>query len=448
MTEPTDADRYPTLTEDGRRMLEHLREHEAAPIYRNQSGNRLTAADIEDVAAFETEILATPFAWRPETPPDWLPAFVGRTLSDVPFFRARGAAPDKFTDLPTTSRADLAADIAPFVPDGIAIDRLINFKTTGTTGHPLLVPSHPAVAACYLPFLKRALGRFGVTLSYGRGQVGVILLGHQRQCFTYVSVTPSMDESGLAKINLHPNDWRDPADRARYLDAMSPELITGDPISFAALLELPVTTRPKALASVAMALSLGLRDALENRFACPVLDIYSMNEVGPIAVFDRAAGGHVLLQPGLYVEIVDEAGQLVPPGTRGEVTVTGGFNFCLPLLRYRTGDFAAIAPGDDAPVLIGLEGRKPVRFRTAAGEWLNNVDVTHALHGLPLSQYGFHQDASGALSLRLAGDAAAHADAALRALKPLFGDQRIMVEALVAEDKVLQYTSGIDTATA
>jgi fatty-acyl-CoA synthase len=57
-----------------------------------------------------------------------------------------------------------------------------------------------------------------------------------------------------------------------------------------------------------------------------VLDLYSMNEAGPVAVADPQAGGHVLLQHTLYVEILDEAGQPVPTGTRGEITLTGGFN--------------------------------------------------------------------------------------------------------------------------
>ena len=84
------------------------------------------------------------------------------------------------------------------------------------------------MAANYLAFHKRALRRFGLELRNGRGTVGVVLLGYQRHCFTYVSVTPTMDESGLAKINLHPADWRDPEDRAKYLDALNPELYTGD----------------------------------------------------------------------------------------------------------------------------------------------------------------------------------------------------------------------------
>lgn len=104
-----------------------------------------------------------------------------------------------------------------------------------------------------------------------------------------------------------------------------------------------------------------------------------MNEAGPVAVADPQAGGHVLLQHTLYVEILDEAGQPVPTGTRSEVTLTGGFNVCLPLLRYRTGDYAALRFYNDEVILDGLQGRPPVRFRTPAGEWLNNIEITHAL---------------------------------------------------------------------
>src|SRR4030095_6178369 len=98
---------------------------------------------------------------------------------------------------------DLSRDIAQFVPDSVPIDRLINFRTSGTTGHPLLLASHPVVAANSLAFHKRALRRFGIELRHGRGQVGVVLVAFQRQCFTYVSVTPAMDESGLVKLHLH-----------------------------------------------------------------------------------------------------------------------------------------------------------------------------------------------------------------------------------------------------
>jgi phenylacetate-CoA ligase len=443
----TDAERYPTLTEHGKRMLEFMREHPCAPIFRNESGNRLRAEEVEQVRAFEREVLAATFDRAAWDSPAWLEEFIERSVADVPFYRTYGAGRKKLTELPTISRADLSRDIAQFVPDSAPVDRLINFRTSGTTGHPLLLASHPVVAASYLAFHQRALRRFGITLQHGRGQVGVVLLGLQRKCFTYVSVTPTKDESGLAKLNLHLADWRAPGDRAGYLDALAPEVVAGDPISFAELLELPVTFRPRALMSTSMALLGGLRERLERRFNCPVLDLYSMNEAGPIAVADPKVGGHILLQHRMMVEILDPSGRPMPDGERGEVTLTGGFNFCLPLLRYRTGDFAALKWIEGEPVLVQLEGRPPVRFRSASGEWLNNIEVTHALQKFALSQFTLHQEAGGALCLRVPVGAAETGEIE-ESLKKLFGaEQQIEIEVGVNFDaKVVQYTSDLAAA--
>jgi phenylacetate-CoA ligase len=253
-----------------------------------------------------------------------------------------------------------------------------------------------------------------------------------------------MDESGLAKINLHPADWRDPEDRAKYLDALAPEVFTGDPIAFAELARLPLQARPRALISTSMSLLPGLRSRLQDRFNCPVLDMYSMNEAGPIAVADEAMVGHVLLQPCLYVEIVDHHGQPLPPGERGEVALTGGFNFCLPLLRYRTGDFAALRFNSSEPVLIGLEGRPPVMFRTMAGERINNIEVTRVLQPFAISQYTLHQELSGNLRLRISRHGPP-LEPVGQALLELFGPgQRLQMDAVESfGDKVVQYTSDI-----
>lgn len=439
---PTDAERYPTLSQEGRRLLQRMREHPAAPIFRNQSGNRLLAEEVTQLRAYEQQVMAARFEWQPGVPPPWLAGFLDAVHAQVPYFRARGRGM-AFEALPTTDRGDLAADIARFVPDPVPLERMMNFRTTGTTGHPLVLPSHPVVAARYLAYHKRALARFGIGLQHGRGQMGVMLLGMQQRCFTYVSVTPTMDESGLAKINLHPNDWRDVDDRARYIDQMQPEVIAGDPISFATLLQLPLSHRPRVLLSVSMALSTGLRTALEARFGCLVLDLYSMNEAGPLAVHDDAYGGHVLLQPGMYVEVVDASGRALPAGQEGEITLTGGFNFCLPLLRYRTGDRGALAMAGDVPMIVGLQGRRPVRYLTANGRWINNIDVSHALAPLPLSRYRVHQHADAGITLHLPVAEAGLADDAVARLQQALDGRAVQVQRLHAEDKLLQYTTDL-----
>ncbi|MEO6875915.1 MAG: AMP-binding protein [Opitutaceae bacterium] len=439
---PIDAERYPTLTEHGRQMMAFLREHPNAPRFRNESGNRLLSDDVKRVREIEREMLALDASWPRDREPEWLNQFLIRALEGVPHYRNYGSPPRRLADLPTISRAELSRDIAQFVPDAVAADRLINFRTSGTTGHPLLLASHPVVAASYLTFHKRALRRFGVELRAKRGEVGVVLLGLQRKCFTYVSVTPTMDEAGLAKINLHPDDWRDPADRVRYLEALAPEVITGDPISFAELLRLEANVRPRALLSTSMALLPGLRQQLEAQFGCPVLDLYSLNEAGPIAVADPSAGGHVVLQPHMFIEIVDAYGQPVPEGERGEITLTGGFNFCLPLVRYRTGDFASLKFFGPEPVLVQLEGRPPVRFRTTAGDWINNIEITHALRGFAIPQCTVHQAKDGTLRMAL-NRGPSDVPAIRQALLLLFGaEQRLEIdETAMFDGKVVQYTS-------
>jgi phenylacetate-CoA ligase len=434
-----DPVRLPGLTADGHALLRRMLEHPRAPRYRNRSGHKLSPAEQAQAAEFERCILER----RPTNSPPWLDDFVAYACRQVPAFKPLAGQP--FTELPTWTRADLARDVERFVPDEVNVERLILFATSGTTGHPLTVPSHPLVAARYQAFYFAALREIGVSPSFGPGHVGIVLAGYQQRCFTYVSVNPTRGESGLAKINLHPGDWNSPDDRAPYLDSLRPDVISGDPISLAELACLDLQHRPQALISTSMAMLPAQRAFLEQRFSCPLLDIYSMNEAGPIAVLDPRRGGHRLLQPDLYVEILDDAGRPVPPGQAGEITVTGGFNFCLPLLRYRTGDHAALVKSEDGwPVLVGLQGRPPVRFRTADGRWLNNLEITHAFKHCALAQYAVHQDTHGRIVLRVYGPVLGIAGARA-ALRNLFGDgQDIRVEHHpLPTAKVVQYTSAL-----
>ncbi len=439
----SDAEYFPHLSEAAAALLKFMREHPNAPPFRNQSGHRLFESDLPELRAHAEEVARASIDPRADLRVQWQADFVRRAMRQVPFYRRYGSEPEHLTDLASIDRGTLAQDVAAFVPDDLPLDRLINFRTTGLTGQPLLIASHPLVAARYLAFHQRALRRFGIELQSGAGDVGVALVGWQQRCFTYVSVTTLLGECGLAKINLHEGDWRDPADRGAYLDALAPEVITGDPLSLTVLLELPFTHRPRALMSTSMSLSSGLRSALEARFQCPVLDVYSLNEVGPVACYDPRLDAHVLLQHRLVVEILGPEGEPVAPGERGEITLTGGFNFCMPLLRYRTGDHAALEQREGEWVLEGLSGRAPVRFVCADGSHLNNIDITHALKPFALSQYALAQAADGSFDFCAYGpliEDLGNIDAALRAL---LGQSVALRTRHVREvcDKVVQYRS-------
>lgn len=438
--------RFPVLGPAGRAMLRQLVDHPNAPLYRDFSGHRLTRLGVWQARWRQWQVMNAEIPWGLDAtdPPPWAEAWVRQLAHTVP--AARGLAGRPWGELPLVSRADLSHALHLHTPAGLPVDQLLCFSTSGTTGHPLKVPSLPRVAVDYQAYHRRALRHAGVELKAGRGQVGIVLAGFQQRCFTYVSVNPLQGECGLAKLNLNPDDWHSPADRAAYLDAMAPELVSGDPISLAELARLGLKHRPRALLSTSMALHDGLRRELEWQFRCPVLDLYSMNEVGPIGVFDPKVDGFVLLQPRLHVEIVDDTGRPLPYGQPGEIVVSGGFNPCLPLLRYRTGDRARLDMSPRGPVLRGLVGRAPVRYRAPSGRWVNNVELSQALSPFALVRFAFHQQADGPFVLRAeATEPLAGLAPRLReAIEARFGEPLpLTIEPLVADDKLRQYTTDL-----
>ena len=445
----SEAARFPMLTEAGVGRLHWLEEHPRAPRFNHVGVDRLTEAGARQVAAYEARLQLGPRGWPAGRLPPWLEEFAGFCWREVPVYRAYGSRPQSFFDIPTCNRGDLSRAPWDFVPDTQPLDGLTVFQTSGATGQPLNILTHAEALAHYLPLLRAALAVHGVALEApgeGGPPASIVVVCFQATTYTYAAISPYLGQAGLAKINLNPDDWRDPADRAAFLEACQPAVISGDPLSLAELARLPVDLGPSGVVSTSMALLPGLRQMLEERFGCPVVDLYSMNETGPIAVAAPDGGGHWLLQDRLYVEVLDSLGAPCPPGARGELVVSGGFNPFLPLLRYRTGDWASLDDGDPGQLRItGLEGRAPVVFRAGDGRRINNIDVTAALKHLALPEYSLHQRADGGLRLALPAETTESA-AALAALQPLFGPGTQLEQEPIAPGqagKRMQYSSDL-----
>lgn len=104
------------------------------------------------------------------------------------------------------------------------------------------------------------------------------------------------------------------------------------------------------------------RDACRSAWGVPLVDMYSSQEVGYIALQCPEREQYHVQSENLLVEIVDDAGQPCPPGGVGRVLVTALHNFATPLLRYEVGDFAEVGPpcpcGRGLPVLTRVLGRQ------------------------------------------------------------------------------------------
>ncbi len=440
----SDQERFPTLNEAGRKMLNRLREHENAPNYNYACGDQLSNDGLSRVRTFKTDLTIVRHKWSHGEIPDWVLNFAERCLIDVPYYRRNGGRAEDFINLPTFSRKDLEKEQWAFVPDSQSLDEMLVYYTSGTTGNSFYVLSHPEVSSMYLPALEFALSRVGVNIEGGADRVFAINVCAQTSTLTYATVSTYFNGAGYAKINLNPHEWKDENDAAKFINDLQPEIFTGDPIAFLALAKLDVQVRPKALVSSAMTLMPGLKTALEKHFGCPVIDVYSMNESRFIAASNDAKK-YELIPHDLYVEILDSEGNLCLPGKRGEITLTCARNPFLPLLRYRTGDFAALKFDGDYPTLIDFEGRQPTVFINTRGKIINNIDITTALQSFSIAQFSLHQYADKSLVFKMRGGEVDETEIKT-ALLNLFGDNQELTfqemrEEETSNGKVLQYTT-------
>ena len=276
------------------------------------------------------------------------------------------------------------------------------YRTAGTTGHPVSIPHSSLSVGAYHAFLDHVLSRCGIGASLNSARTAGFLIGAQQRTVTYATALSYWSDAAFAKINIDSGQWRRPFDSEVFISDFKPHFLTGDPISFSRLLELDLDIAPAALITTAVAMADGLRDLLTARFGCPVIDWYSLTETGPIAFKAPGTGSYRIMASDLFVECVDVNGFPVLPGEIGEVTLTGGRNPFLPLVRYRTGDFGRlVVTRAGERFLEGLEGRKPVMFRKADGSRVNSVDIAGCIQPHPVVQYEFSQRKSLRCSLEI-----------------------------------------------
>ncbi|MBB2987380.1 AMP-binding protein [Terracoccus luteus] len=430
-----DTERWPGLDAAGWDRLAALRDHPHAPRWTHACGDLLTDDDRIALQEWAARLSDHESDRRPE-PPDWLLAELDRLRHVVPLLRRLGVR--GWEDVPLLSRADLVRAVADLVPVDVPLDRVVQGTSSGSTGSALVIPWHPVDIAKDLPLLEHLLRREGVDWRPDVDRMGLLSVVDQEQAFTYASLLTTRGDQTMARVSLHPSAWggADPrADRAAFLAAARPQVVTGSALSLLALAAVVGADlsgsadrrlRPLAVVSGAVELSGPARDELSRVLGCPVLDLYGLREVGPVAVATSADGGHRLVPRRTHVEIVDAAGRPVPDGTPGEVVVSSVENPYLPLLRYRTGDRAALVGTGADRRLVGLEGREAVLFTAGSGRRVQSVELTQQMQRHGVLAWAVGQSADGGVTARCVGG---DADAAGRALATLL-DQPVTATAL------------------
>jgi len=415
----TDIERWPTLDSAGLAELTRWRDHAHAPRWTHATGDRMTAEGAASAA-------------RPLPLDGWLDDHLAVARRLIRYRDTTGL--DHLADFPTICRDDLMADVAAFVPLDADLGRAVHGSSSGSTGAALVVPDDQEDNARTFHLLRALVAEQGVTWDPDPARLALAHVVNQRDAFTYVSLITGFAARPMVRINLDHAQWPSTPSRSLFLADADPQVVTGDPTSLEALLDddLADAVRPLALFSGAMALAAPLRAALEDRFRCPVIDIYGLHETRPIAA--RADDGPFrILGHRIVVEVLGPDGGETPQGEVGEITVTVGQNPLLPLVRYRTGDFAELVTMPDGGLgLDRLEGRENTVFAAAGGSRVPCVDLTqhlqaHGARGWVVEQ---HEDLS--VEAHIAGG---DAEAIGKALARLLGAVPVTVTrvATVAE---------------
>lgn len=380
-----DEERFPLL--DDLSFLNELRQDVFAPNFNFKSGDRLNAVQLSKVHSHNIKYYRERIFWEEGQTPIWIDAYLKWCLETVPFYQNKGRDIDSF---PTISREDIRKFPHLFVSNEANLEELLVYHTSGSTGPKLDVLFDAVAQASWLPQVTSVLKDFNISINAGKNTTAIALICAQEKTLTYASLSTYLEGAGILKINLNPTEWNQPDHATKYLEKYNPQILTGDPIAFMALLDLKPQLKPKALISSAMKLTSGTKNKLENYFKCPVIDLYSLTECRNIAYATEM--GHKVIRPDLYLEVFDEHKDVkLPYGERGELVVTGGNNPFLPLIRYRTGDFCSLKIENGVPFLIDLEARNPVVFYTKSNIKINNIDISNRLSELPLAGFKMHQ---------------------------------------------------------
>jgi phenylacetate-CoA ligase len=140
----------------------------------------------------------------------------------------------------------------------------------------------------------------------------------------------------------------------------------------------------------------GMRASIEKFFQCRCYDSYGQVEGVAMAMECEHGRLHVVPEVGI-VEILRDDGTAAAPGEVGELVGTTLCNMAMPLLRYRTGDEAAMAVdqscacGAETPIIEALEGRTDDYLVTLDGRRIGRLSTamkrSPSIHSAQLRQH-------------------------------------------------------------
>jgi len=269
--------------------------------------------------------------------------------------------------LPITKKADVRANPDAFVANGIPSGRLHRYNTSGSTGTPVTCICTSEAHRKFIAAREvRSFGWAGTSVQKRRSMLGgrkVVPLGDSPP--PYHRTNWAENQIYFSAHHISPRNVRHYADA---LNRFQPKVMTGYAHSHYLLARLlleqglRIEFEPEALVLSSEKLTSEMKSVLHQAFHARAYEEYGSVENCVLATECSSGRLHISSDFGI-VEVVDDAGRPVPPGTLGRLVCTGLLNPAQPLIRYEVGDRVALDADlcpcgrDHLPVLQEVVGR-------------------------------------------------------------------------------------------
>lgn len=334
---------------------------------------------------------------------------VAHAYQTVPFYRRRFdeaaltpdvvATPEGWRRLPILVRRDLQTQAESLVSTQIPRDHGPTSvrSTGGSTGEPVRVMGTGITGFAWRVYTLRDHLWHGRDF---RAKLAVIRFveserarpPHGSQSRNWGISTRAIETGPCAVLTIHTTT----AEQAEWLAQQDAEYFLSYPSAILALarycqkhgLHLPRLREVRTFGEV---VEPQVREAVRAAWGVRVVDAYSSEEFGYIALECPQHEHYHIQSENVLVEVLDDEGRPCRPGEVGKVIISTLHNFAMPLLRYDVGDYAEVGEpcpcGRGLPVLRRILGRQRNMFTLPTGEtrWpmISAQDIASAFEDLP-----------------------------------------------------------------
>jgi phenylacetate-CoA ligase len=206
--------------------------------------------------------------------------------------------------------------------------------------------------------------------------------------------------SWIQNISMHSVDELTEADIDKLIQNLEKDTSTKSILSYTSALQVlcnyldqkgynPGKIKVNSVIAIAESLNDYVRTSIKKHFNVKVVSRYSNSENGILAQqsIQSDTDNFQINWSSYYMEILDLNHDIpVKNGVLGRIVVTDLFNYCMPLIRYDTGDVGVMdvdPENQNGPLVFKMiEGRKMDMFTNTKGEYLSS----HIIH--KILQYG------------------------------------------------------------